>query len=449
MIPTGQDPPHGKDPAKDIQSVRRGAARCAAGRLGQRWTASYVVAVPDRCACGSGENVSRRSVLKYLAAAPLALGLGAVATSLGEPESLAEPAFSAASVSGLGPAPRVITRAQWGADESMRRGAPLFDNGLRAGIVHHTATTNDYTATDSAGIVRGIYRYHTGSLGWGDIAYNALVDRYGQVFEGHFGGITRPVEGTHTGGFNANTWAVAMIGNFDLAPPPVDQIRAVGQLLGWRLAMDAIAPLGTVAMTSDGGPYTRFPLGATPTLATIFGHRDVGDTACPGSFGYAALNQIRHYAARFNKPANAQDLADSLRGGAIHARWQAMGGAKSTLGAPTSPEASGAGSARYVTFDKGAIYWSPDCGAQPVMGAIYDGWATLGYEYGALGLPTSGEIQEPEWIVQNFQHGTLNLDRASSAITRVIDGIALELPPPTPEGPPVELERFSPARSRV
>jgi uncharacterized protein with LGFP repeats len=353
------------------------------------------------------------------------------------------------SASGLGPAPSIISRAQWGADEAMRRGTPLFDNGIRAGIVHHTATPNEYAAGDSASIVRGIYRYHTTDLGWGDIAYNALVDRYGQVFEGRFGGITRPVEGSHTGGFNANTWAVAMIGNFDEAPPTPMQVRAVGQLLGWRLAMDTVPPLGTVALTSAGGPYTRFARGDTPTLATIFGHRDVGETACPGSFGYAALDQIRLIAARFNKPRNSQDLADSLRGGAIYARWQAMGGMSSPLGAPTSPEASGAGDARYVTFDKGAIYWSPACGAQPVTGGIYDAWATLGYEYGALGLPTSGEIQEPQWIVQNFQHGTLNWDRANATVTRVMDGVPVELPPPSPEGPPAELERFSPARNRV
>jgi len=403
--------------------------------------------VSDRCACGSALNPSRRSVLKYLATASLGAVLSNVAASIDPAPTAAEPFTTSAS--GLGPAPSIITRAQWGADEAMRRGTPLFDNGIRAGIVHHTATPNEYAAGDSAGIVRGIYSYHTTDLGWGDIAYNSLVDRYGQVFEGRFGGITRPVEGSHTGGFNANTWAVAMIGNFDEAPPTTVQLQAVGQLLGWRLAMDTVPPLGTVALTSAGGPYTRFPRGDTPTLATIFGHRDVGDTACPGSFGYASLDQIRHIAARFNKPRNAQDLADSLRGGAIYARWQAMGGMSGPLGAPTSPEASGSGDARYVTFDRGAIYWSPTCGAQPVTGGIYDAWATLGYEYGALGLPTSGEIQEPQWIVQNFQHGTLNWDRANSTVTRVMDGVPVELPPPSPEGPPAELERFSPARNRV
>jgi hypothetical protein len=73
----------------------------------------------------------------------------------------------------------------------------------------------------------------------------------------------------------------------------------------------------------------------------------------------------------------------------------------------------------------------------------------LGFERGALGLPTSGEIQEPQWIGQNFQHGTLNLDRQSGTVTRVMDGIALTLPPTSASGPPVQLERFSPARNRV
>jgi hypothetical protein len=68
----------------------------------------------------------------------------------------------------------------------------------------------------------------------------------------------------------------------------------------------------------------------------------------------------------------------------------------------------------------------------------------LGFERGALGLPTSGEIAEPLWIVQNFQHGTLNFDREKGTVTRVIDGVPLELPPPSSEAEPIQLERFTP-----
>ena len=159
--------------------------------------------------------------------------------------------------------------------------------------------------------------YHTRTLGWSDIAYNALVDKYGQVFEGRFGGLTRAVQGTHTGGFNRNTWAVCMIGEFDAVGPTPVQVRTVGRLLGWRLAMDGIDPQGSVALTSDGGPYTRLPQGAVVSLPCIFAHRDVSDTDCPGHLGYALMNQIRDIAARFNNRPSAQDLAQSLQGTAI------------------------------------------------------------------------------------------------------------------------------------
>lgn len=377
------------------------------------------------------------------------LGLGTAASGLAQaPRAAAEPALVAA-VEVPGQVPTIISRAQWGADESKRSRAPVYDNGIKAGIVHHTATVNDYAQQDSAAIVRSVYDYHTRTLGWPDIAYNALVDKYGQVFEGRFGGMTRAVQGTHTGGFNRNTWAVCMIGEFNAVGPTAIQVRTVGRLLGWRLAMDGIDPQGSVALTSDGGPYTRVPRGAAANLPCIFAHRDVGDTDCPGHIGYGLMNQIRETAARFNKRPSAQDLAQSLQGTAIYDRWQAMGGLNSALGAPMSPESQGAGATRYVVFEKGAMYWSPATGAQPVTGAIYAGWGTLGYEHSPLGLPTSAEMDEPGWVIQNFQHGTLNFDRGSRAVVSVIDGAAAVVPPPSADGPPVQIERFSPARNRV
>ncbi|MGV9801999.1 N-acetylmuramoyl-L-alanine amidase [Mycobacterium sp. NPDC003449] len=349
-----------------------------------------------------------------------------------------------AAVSAPGVPPNIINRAQWGADESMRCGNTVYDKGIRAGIVHHTAGSNDYAPEDSAGIVRSIYEYHTRTLGWCDIAYNAMVDKYGQVFEGRAGGIDKPVEGSHTGGFNRDTWGVAMMGDFDVVPPTPIQLRTTGRLLGWRLGLDHIDPHGTTVLTSAGGSFTHFPRGATPTLPTIFTHRDVGITDCPGNAAYAQMGALRDIAARFNRPPGPEDLAEQMRGGAIFARWQATGGPGGTLGNPTSPEAAAQGGARYATFERGAVYWSPASGAEPVTGSIYEAWGALGFERGALGLPTSAEIAEPQWIVQNFQHGTLNFDREKGTVTRVIDGVPLELPPPSPDDQPVQLERFTP-----
>ena len=341
---------------------------------------------------------------------------------------------------GPGQPPNIISRNQWGAGNSMRCGGPSYGHGIRAAVVHHTATGNDYAPEDSAAIVRSIYAYHTMTLGWCDIAYNALVDRYGQVFEGRGGGITKDVLGSHTGGFNRDVWGVSMIGDFEEDPPPDITVKTLGRLLGWRMSLDRVNPLATVQLKSAGGQYTVVPGGSSVTLPEIFAHRDVGNTECPGRAGYAALDEVRAIAAAFNRPP---DVTESLRGGAILARWEADGGPVSPLGLPTSPETAGAGDTRYVTFERGAMYWSPDTGAQPLTGAIYEAWASLGYELGALGLPTSGEISEPEWIVQNFQHGTLNFDRQTHNVLRVIDGVTLVMPPTPVDGPPAQLERFS------
>ncbi len=374
---------------------------------------------------------------------PLAQNISAILIS--PPQAPADTQWTPpTAVIAAGQAPNIIARAQWGAEEAVHCGNRPFDQPIRAAVVHHTAESNDYQPQDSAAIVQSIYAYHTQILGWCDIAYNALVDKYGQVFEGRAGALTGPVQGDHTGGFNRDSWGVAMIGNFDdVAPTPI-QLQTLGRLLGWRLGLDHIDPKAMVALPSAGGKNTNFPLNAMAMLPTIFSHRDVGATDCPGSVAYGLLDEIRDTAAHFSGPPRPEDLAMALQGGAIYDRWQAIGGMSSLLGAPTSPEATGADGARYATFEKGAMYWSPSTGPQPMTGAIYDAWAALGYERGALGLPTSAEIQEPQWVKQNFQHGTLNLDRLSGRVSRVIDGIVEELPPPPATGPPVQLERFSP-----
>lgn len=376
---------------------------------------------------------------------PFAQNITAVLISPPEAPPDLGPLPSAATPAGQ--PPQIINRAAWGADEGMRCGEPRYDTRIRAGVVHHTAGSNEYAPGDSAGIIRSIYEYHTRTLGWCDIAYNAMVDKYGQVFEGRAGGMNRPVEGAHTGGFNHNTWGVAMLGNFETVPPTPIQLRNTGRLLGWVLGQAGVDPLGTVVLPSEGGSFTKFPFGASPTLPTIFTHRDVGITECPGAAAYALMPEIRNIAARFNDPPGPEQLAEKLRGGAIFAKWESLGGVNSYLGRPTSPEASGLGSTRYVTFEHGAVYWSPESGAEPVTGELYKAWGALGFERGALGLPTSAEISTPLWIVQNFQHGTLNFDREKATVTRVFDGVPVELPPADLN--PVQLERFTPATNPV
>jgi hypothetical protein len=89
--------------------------------------------------------------------------------------------------------PSIVSRASWGADESLRNGSASYSSTIKVGVVHHTASTSSYTSAEAAGQVRAIYAYHTNSLGWNDIGYNFLVDKFGRTYEGRAGGTSRPV----------------------------------------------------------------------------------------------------------------------------------------------------------------------------------------------------------------------------------------------------------------
>ena len=119
-------------------------------------------------------------------------------------------------------APAIVTRLAWRASESIRRGAPRYASSLRFAVVHHSAGSNSYTKAQSAAVVRAIQLYHVRGNGWDDVGYNFLVDKYGQVFEGRFGGIERNVIGAHAQGFNTGSVGVALLGNYNSAtrPPP-------------------------------------------------------------------------------------------------------------------------------------------------------------------------------------------------------------------------------------
>ncbi|MEX2619834.1 MAG: peptidoglycan recognition protein [Egibacteraceae bacterium] len=189
--------------------------------------------------------------------------------------------------------PPIVTRAQWGADESRRRGNPAHSASTRAGILHHTAGSNDYTPEQAPGIVRAIYAYHTGALGWSDIGYNLLVDRFGTIYEGRAGGLEQGVIGAHAGGFNTETFGISIIGTFMSALPPGPARSAAVSAIAWKFQQHGINadPNATVDIVSRGS--TRYPQGATARMHTLSAHRDVSATACPGDALYAHMGELR------------------------------------------------------------------------------------------------------------------------------------------------------------
>ncbi|GAA2018856.1 hypothetical protein WDZ16_09160 [Pseudokineococcus marinus] len=99
--------------------------------------------------------------------------------------------------------------------------------------------------------------------------------------------------------------------------------------------------------------------------------------------------------------------AHDVRGG-IRDRWAAMGWERSVLGYPTSDETrTPDGRGAYSHFQGGSIYATDATGSHDVRGAIRSRWASLGWERGALGYPTSDVLKTSTGLVSHFQGGSI------------------------------------------
>ncbi len=202
--------------------------------------------------------------------------------------------------------PGLLSRAQWGADESYRFNAdgteswgPTAFFPTQKLIVHHTATSNN--DRDPAATVRAIYRYHAIDQGWGDIGYNFLVDAQGRIYKGRYSGPqgTRTsdtstgenpeghgVTAGHTVGYNSGTMGIAVLGTYRSKGVSTAARSAVVNHLAWEAERHGLDPLASSL-------YTNPVNGSQKTNPNISGHRDWVSTECPGNGFYNQLPAIR------------------------------------------------------------------------------------------------------------------------------------------------------------
>jgi hypothetical protein len=213
----------------------------------------------------------------------------------------------------LAPKPSVVTRAGWGADLPSGgcppRRPPAYGT-VQAAIIHHTVNANDYAPEEASSIVLGICRFHVYGNGWNDIGYNALVDRYGTLYEGRAGGLKRPIVGAQAQGFNTQTTSIASIGDHTSEAPTPEAQRSIIQFLAWKMGVNRAYPVtATVQLTSAGGSENRYPAGTVVTVPRIMGHTTLGLTACPGGamiplipqIQAAVQKRIKHFAKKRKK----------------------------------------------------------------------------------------------------------------------------------------------------
>jgi len=201
------------------------------------------------------------------------------------------------------PKPQIYSRAQWGADERIREQTAPGYAEVHGGFVHHTVNANDYTAAEVPGIIRSIYAYHVRSRGWRDIGYNFLIDKFGRIWEGRYGGVDRPVVGAHTENYNDYGFGVSAIGNFETAKPTSALLQAEGALFAWKLSLHGVSAAAT-----------NVAIGPKVFASSIMGHRDTKATACPGKYLYAKIPTIRATAAALQKGWSGRTLESSYVG---------------------------------------------------------------------------------------------------------------------------------------
>lgn len=188
--------------------------------------------------------------------------------------------------------PRIISREEWGCPQPNYSNWPPEYHDLGRAIIHHTATTEE---TDSYATVRAIWQYHTYSNGWGDIGYNYLVDRSGNIFQGRYYeqsyATTNHVDviGGHAYGNNIGTTGISAIGNYTSSAPSSAQIDSISRIIGYKLA-----------------PYNVDPAGDGGYGPAVVGHFEVYPTSCPGTNLISQFPIIKSRASHYYRNYNQQ-----------------------------------------------------------------------------------------------------------------------------------------------
>lgn len=221
----------------------------------------------------------------------------------------------------------VISRSEWGADESYRTWEAEYETPDKI-LIHHTAGGDG--GNDPAATIRGIYYWHAVVLGWGDIGYNYIIDPEGNIYEGRAGGDA--VIGAHTynsdtdTNYNVGSVGVALLGCYEQSEDACNTVytmtasmqSALEQLIAEKSALFDFSPTGESTWYGE-------------QLPNVLGHRDIDSTYCPGSTVHDQLDTIRTNAYQLYSTVQVRPYAASYNSSTIAASYPAAATADLSL----------------------------------------------------------------------------------------------------------------------
>jgi hypothetical protein len=158
---------------------------------------------------------------------------------------------------------QIFSRADWGAKAPRCASGTMTPNRT---TIHHTVTpTNDSMSPQAR--LRQIQAFHMFTRGWCDIGYNYLVSRDGRVWRGR----GAKTVGAHVENNNTGNVGVSFIGTYTSTAPTETQMCNAAKLLR-RLHED----------------FSGISLNRTD----VKGHRQLGQTSCPGTALYNRIDKI-------------------------------------------------------------------------------------------------------------------------------------------------------------
>ena len=139
--------------------------------------------------------------------------------------------------------------------------------------------------------------------------------------------------------------------------------------------------------------------------AGFLGPSTTAVTVCPDGVGY--FRHFQNGSIYWHPATGAHEVHGAIRG-----KWASLSWERGFLGYPTTDETIGGetqAAGRFSHFQNGSIYWHPSLGALEVHGAIREKYRALGAEASFLGYPTTDETGTPDGIgrFNHFQAGSI------------------------------------------
>ncbi len=153
-----------------------------------------------------------------------------------------------------------------------------YSQNVEALIVHHSAT--DLPIGREKEALSAIYYWHSVVRGWGDIGYNYIIDPQGNIYEGRAGG---PFSvGGHASLYNTGSVGIMVLGNFDINVPTAPSLVSLRKLL---ISLSTMYEIDLEKKISFRDKQDVWP---------VIGHKEVSNTACPGTNFFNFLSFWRY-----------------------------------------------------------------------------------------------------------------------------------------------------------